>query len=96
MKLKRTLCILLTVCLLLTAFPAALAAERCSCGYDPVIVLAGYTSSTLFVDYGTPQQRQIEYAPSGAEICTAAGQGNWKGIYRQLGCAGGGVQQRVR
>lgn len=102
MKLKRTLCILLTVCLLLTAFPAALAAERCSCGYDPVIVLAGYTSSTLFVDYGTPQQRQIwnltaentlpvvlKYAPQLAKGIGKAFTGNWDALVEAFskGCA---------
>ncbi len=102
MKLKKTLCVLLTVCLLLTAFPAALAAGGCGCGYDPVIVLAGYTSSSLFLNYGTPQQSQIwnltaentlpvvlKYVPQLAKGIGKAFTGNWDALVEAFskGCA---------
>lgn len=102
MKLKKPLCVLLTVCLLLTAFPAALAAGGCGCGYDPVIVLAGYTSSSLFLNYGTPQQSQIwnltaentlpvvlKYVPQLAKGIGKAFTGNWDALVEAFskGCA---------
>ena len=60
MQAKKIFCILVAVCILLTAFPAAaFATDRCACGNDPVIVVPGYTSSSLYLHYGTPQEEQI-------------------------------------
>lgn len=60
MQAKKIFCILVAVCILLTAFPAAaFATDRCACGNDPVIVVPGYTSSSLYLHYDTPQEEQI-------------------------------------
>ena len=50
MKAKRGFCILMAVCMLLAAFPAAaFATDSGACGNDPVIVVPGYTSSSLYL-----------------------------------------------
>lgn len=101
MKGKKTLCILLAACLLLAAFPAAsFAADRCACGNDPVIVVPGYTSSSLFLNYGTPQEEQIwnltaentlpvllKHTPQLAKGIGKVFTGNWDALVKGLGKA---------
>mgnify|MGYP007025180183 CR=1 FL=1 len=91
MQAKKIFCILVAVCILLTAFPAAaFATDRCACGNDPVIVVPGYTSSSLYLHYDTPQEEQIwnltaeEYTPRPTQICATTRKRDWKGLFRQL------------
>ena len=95
---KKNFCILVAVCILLTAFPAAaFATDRCACGNDPVIVVPGYTSSSLYLHYGTPQEEQIwnltaentlpvllKYVPQLAKGIGKAFSGNWNTLVKGL------------
>ena len=98
MQAKKIFCILVAVCILLTAFPAAaFATDRCACGNDPVIVVPGYTSSSLYLHYGTPQEEQIwnltaentlpvllKYVPQLAKGIGKAFSGNWNTLVKGL------------
>lgn len=98
MQAKKIFCILVAVCILLTAFPAAaFATDRCACGNDPVIVVPGYTSSSLYLHYDTPQEEQIwnltaentlpvllKYVPQLAKGIGKAFSGNWNTLVKGL------------
>lgn len=87
--------------MLLAAFPsAAFATDRCACENDPVIVVPGYTSSSLFLNYGTPQQEQVwnltaentlpvllKHAPQLAKGIGNVFTGNWNVLVEGLGKA---------
>lgn len=99
MKGKRFLCVLLCVCMIFAACPAAVfAADRCACGYDPVIVVPGYTSSSLYLNRGTPQEQQIwnltaentlpvllKHAPQLAKGIGRVFTGSWDALVKGLG-----------
>ena len=98
MQAKKIFCILVAVCIPLTAFPAAaFATDRCACGNDPVIVVPGYTSSSLYLHYDTPQEEQIwnltaentlpvllKYVPQLAKGIGKAFSGNWNTLVKGL------------
>lgn len=98
MKAKKGICMVLTIWILLTAAPAPVfAADDCTCGNDPVIVVPGYTSSSLYLHYGTPQEEQIwnltaentlpvlfQYAPQIAGGIGKAFAGDWDTLVKGL------------
>jgi len=61
MKLKRILCALVCACLLAGAGVVPAQAKACNCGEIVQVYMEGF-GSTLYYDYGTPEQRKAEMA----------------------------------